>query len=148
MKLLIEWELFPFRFTAKSVDGDYGPDDEVLDRLAVIQQIGDEIRMNLNEALVSVAASDAQVNRGLVEIRAQLDKQTRLIEELKTTPLTAEQEKIVTDLAATSTAIDDVVPAEVPPVDPNAPPVDPNAPIQEHRKAGGTGSGVTHGKGK
>lgn len=142
MKLIIEWGLFPFWFTAQSFDGDNGPDDEIVDRLTVIQQTLDKTKMNLDEALISIASSDAQVNKGLVEVRKQLDTQTKLIEELKNTPLTPAQEQIVTDLAKTSQAIDDVVPDEA-----EIPPTDPNAPLPE-RKAGGTGSGVSFGKGK
>lgn len=66
--------------------------------------------MTTTEAFEKIAQSDAQLKKGLAEVRTKIDEQTALIEQLRSTTLTPEQETLVNNLAASTQALDDIVP--------------------------------------
>lgn len=160
MKLIIEWELIPFRFTARSFDGDDGPVDEIIDRLTVIEETVNEIR---EKQIVNMALQTKQVLELFPKLVEALEEaQTELTAELDKlklgADLTPEQEVAWNRANEIANALKGIVPnvdPDNPPIDPPVitpiPPADPNAPIPEARRksgAGGAGSGTSYGKGK
>lgn len=153
MKLLIEWELFPFRFTARSFDGEDGPDGEVIDRLTVIEELANEIKHNMALQTKQVLELFPKLVEALEEAQTEL---TAELEKLKTgADLSPEQEVAWNRANEIANALKGIVPnidPENPPVDPPVitpiPPADPNAPPEARKKSGGPGSGVSYGKGK
>ena len=85
--------------------------------LAQLQQIKSLV-MTVIQAFEKVAEDNAQLKKALGEIRKKIDEQSELIVKLQSTELNADQEAIVTDLAATTQSLDDVIP------DPPAPPAE------------------------
>jgi hypothetical protein len=82
----------------------------IQETLAQLTRKVDHIIMTTAEAFAKAAADTEQLKKAFSEIRAKIDAQTALIEQLQNTTLTPEQEKIVTDLDTATQALDDVVP--------------------------------------
>lgn len=78
--------------------------------LAAINLKLDQLIMTTAEAFIKIAESDTRLKKGLAEVRTKIDEQTALIEQLRNTTLTPEQETIVTGLETSTQALDDIVP--------------------------------------
>ena len=83
--------------------------------LHIILNHTQNLTMTTAEAFDQIAKDNEQLKKGLGEVRAKIDAQTALIQQLQSTTLTPEQEALVADLSAQTQALDDIVP-DAPPV--------------------------------